>query len=250
MRGYVLIFLLVSILPLVAATDQVVINSQDWHDVYSGLMYAHLNDLDAHYVVEETQGIQLVEEILDKSKTNVLLIESENKPVIFGFESKLERKGFDMEFCSKCGVLLIPKKKGKKAVLYCRKCEKFRAGKVKSKDFKIRVVGDISCDIDGPVASTIRASTIAEPIYGYDPVQEKEVDYISPGVIAVMAVDNLPNELPRDASQGFSESFVRHVIPAFFNGDKDGILDRARMTRNGELTSRFKYLEAYVKGEE
>ena len=120
----------------------------------------------------------------------------------------------------------------------------------KSKDFKIRVVGDISCDIDGPVASTIRASTIAEPIYGYDPVQEKEVDYISPGVIAVMAVDNLPNELPRDASQGFSESFVRHVIPAFFNGDKDGILDRARMTRNGELTSRFKYLEAYVKGEE
>ena len=120
----------------------------------------------------------------------------------------------------------------------------------KSRAFKISVVGDISCDIDGPVASTLRASTIAEPIYGYDPVQEKEVDYNSPGAIAVMAVDNLPNELPRDASQGFSESFVTHVIPAFFNGDKDGVLERARMTQNGQLTSRFKYLESYVKGEE
>ncbi len=120
----------------------------------------------------------------------------------------------------------------------------------KSRDFKIFVVGDISCDIDGPVASTLRASTIADPIYGYDPVQEKEVDYNSPGAIAVMAVDNLPNELPRDASQGFSESFVKHVIPAFFNGDKDGVLERARMTQNGKLTPRFRYLEGYVKGEE
>ena len=119
----------------------------------------------------------------------------------------------------------------------------------KSKDFKIKVVADISCDIDGPVASTLRASTIADPLYGYDPVSESEVDYETPGAIAVMAVDNLPNELPRDASLGFSESFVEHVIPAFFNGDKDGILDRARMTQKGKLTPRFQYLEDYVRGE-
>jgi hypothetical protein len=117
----------------------------------------------------------------------------------------------------------------------------------KLNDFKIKVVADISCDIDGPVASTLRASTIEEPIYGYDPVSESEVDYASPGAIAVMAVDNLPNELPRDASLGFSESFVEHVIPAFFNGDKDGILDRARMTQKGRLTPRFQYLADYVK---
>lgn len=118
----------------------------------------------------------------------------------------------------------------------------------KSPDFKIRVVADISCDIDGPVASTLRASTIADPIYGYDPATESETDYEKPDAIAVMAVDNLPNELPRDASEGFSSNFVSHVIPAFFNGDKDGILERARMTQNGKLTPRFEYLEDYVKG--
>jgi alanine dehydrogenase len=118
----------------------------------------------------------------------------------------------------------------------------------KSKDFKIRVVADISCDIDGPVASTLRASTIADPIYGYDRLQEAEVDFMDPEAIAVMAVDNLPNELPRDASQGFSENFVTYVIPAFFNGDKDGILKRGRMTQNGKLTPRYQYLDGYVKG--
>jgi len=118
----------------------------------------------------------------------------------------------------------------------------------KSKDFKIRVVADISCDIDGPVASTLRASTIADPIYGYDRLLETEVDFMDPEAIAVMAVDNLPNELPRDASQGFSENFVTYVIPAFFNGDKDGILERGRMTQNGKLTPRYQYLDGYVKG--
>ena len=120
----------------------------------------------------------------------------------------------------------------------------------KSKDFKISVVADISCDIDGPVASTLRASTIADPVYGYDPKSESEVSFKQPGAIAVMAVDNLPNELPRDASKGFSENFVRHVIPSFFNGDKDGILQRARMTQNGKLTKRYSYLQAYVDGEQ
>lgn len=120
----------------------------------------------------------------------------------------------------------------------------------KTLDFQIRVVADISCDIDGPVASTLRASTIADPIYGYDPKTESETDFLRPDAIAVMAVDNLPNELPRDASEGFSSNFVSHVIPAFFNGDKDGILERARMTQNGKLTPRFQYLEDYVKGVE
>jgi len=118
----------------------------------------------------------------------------------------------------------------------------------KKKDFKIKVVADISCDIDGPVASTLRASTIADPIYGYDTQKEIEVDFKAPQAIAVMAVDNLPNELPRDASQGFSENFVKHVIPAFFNEDKDGVLQRARMTQNGKLTDRYSYLQNFVDG--
>ncbi|MCO5725927.1 NAD(P)-dependent oxidoreductase [Robiginitalea marina] len=115
-------------------------------------------------------------------------------------------------------------------------------------DFRIRVVADISCDIDGPVATTLRASTIADPVYGYDPVTEKETDFKHPNAIAVMAVDNLPAELPRDASEGFGEAFYRHVIPAFFDGDSEGILERARMTCDGKLTPRYAYLQDYVDG--
>lgn len=120
----------------------------------------------------------------------------------------------------------------------------------KQPDFNIKVVADISCDIDGPVATTIRPSTIADPIYGYDPVSEKEVDFKAENAIAVMAVDNLPCELPRDASIGFGEAFSKHVIPSFFNNDKDGVLDRARMTQNGKLTPRYAYLQDYVDGKE
>ena len=59
---------------------------------------------------------------------------------------------------------------------------------VKQSDFKIKVVADVSCDIDGPVATTIRASTIADPNYGYDPISESETDFMHPKAIAVMAV--------------------------------------------------------------
>jgi len=120
----------------------------------------------------------------------------------------------------------------------------------KHPEFKIKVVADVSCDIDGPVATTIRPSTIAEPIYGYDPISETETDYQKTTAIAVMAVDNLPCELPRDASEGFGEAFIKNVIPAFFNNDKDGVLQRARMTQNGKLTERFAYLQDYVDGKE
>jgi alanine dehydrogenase len=120
----------------------------------------------------------------------------------------------------------------------------------KQPEFKINTVADVSCDIDGPVASTLRASTISDPIYGYDPVSESETNYKNKNAIAVMAVDNLPAELPRDASDGFGDAFVKHVIPAFFNKDADGILERARMTKNEKLTKRFAYLQDYVDGKE
>lgn len=117
-----------------------------------------------------------------------------------------------------------------------------------AKDCKIRVVADISCDVNGPIACTLRSSTIAEPIYGYWPGENKEVDVFHPVMIVVMAVDNLPCEIPKDASEGFGEQFMEHVIPAFFNGDKDGILERAKITEKGKLTPRFSYLQDYVDG--
>jgi hypothetical protein len=120
----------------------------------------------------------------------------------------------------------------------------------KNKDFTINLIADISCDIDGPVAATIKASTIANPFYGYNPILEKEVAFNAPGAITMMAVDNLPCELPKDASEGFGDMFLEHVIPAFFNGDSQGILSRAQMTsKDGALTPNFKYLQEYVNGQ-
>ena len=117
----------------------------------------------------------------------------------------------------------------------------------KRPDFRINLIADISCDVNGPVASTIRASTIAEPFYGYDPLTENETAFDAAGTVTVMAVDNLPCELPKDASEGFGEMFLDHVIPSFFNDDREGILQRAKITTaGGTLTPRFQYLQDYV----
>ncbi|WP_196889516.1 NAD(P)-dependent oxidoreductase [Aureivirga sp. CE67] len=118
----------------------------------------------------------------------------------------------------------------------------------KKSNFKIKVVADISCDIDGPVACTIKPSTIADPVYGYNAITENEDDYTKENVIAVMAVDNLPCELPNDASVGFGDMFAEHVIPAFFDNDTSGILHRALMTSDKKLTDRYAYLQDYVDG--
>ena len=126
----------------------------------------------------------------------------------------------------------------------------FSRTQAKADAFKLSVVADISCDIDGPVACTIRPSTIQSPIYGYDPESEKEVDFKNANAIAVMAVDNLPCELPKDASEGFGKTFVDKIIPSFFNADAFGILERSRMTKNGQLTPAFSYLQTYVDSTE
>ncbi|MBU2526866.1 MAG: NAD(P)-dependent oxidoreductase [Bacteroidetes bacterium] len=122
----------------------------------------------------------------------------------------------------------------------------FNLTDIKDKTFKLSVIADISCDIHIPIPTTLRASTIADPIYGVDRNSGKETDFTNPDAIAVMAVDNLPCELPKDASEGFSKQFVERIVPAFFDGDADGILERARITQNGQLSPRYQYLKAYV----
>lgn len=117
---------------------------------------------------------------------------------------------------------------------------------LRSPKCSLKVVADVSCDIDGPIACTLRPSTIADPVYGYLPSEHKEVALTHPAAIWVMAVDNLPCELPKDASEGFGELFLKHVIPAFYNNDADGILARAKVTEKGKLTPRFAYLQNYV----
>lgn len=112
---------------------------------------------------------------------------------------------------------------------------------------KLSVVADISCDPNGPIACTIRASKISDPIYGYNPATGAEDDFMKEGVIAVMAVDNLPCELPLDASEDFGNELIKHILPALLKEDPTNIIGRASQTNlKGELTDAFKYLQDYV----
>ena len=120
---------------------------------------------------------------------------------------------------------------------------------IDKREFQIKVIADITCDINGSIPTTIRPSTIADPIYGVDKKTGKETKPYAEKSITVMAVDNLPCEIPFDASTGFSEMMSDSIIPAYLNGDKDGILERGAMTTaDGKLTERFSYLQDYVDG--
>ena len=117
----------------------------------------------------------------------------------------------------------------------------------KSKEFKIRTVADVSCDINGPIACTIQPSTIQNPIYGYNPFTELIDDYTKPDVIAVMAVDNLPCELPKDSSIDFGAELIKHILPCLLSTDPHKVIERATICENGKLTEQFSYLESYAK---
>ena len=119
---------------------------------------------------------------------------------------------------------------------------------MKLPEFKIRTVADVSCDIDGPVACTIMPSTIADPIYGYNPITEVVDDYTKTDVITVMAVDNLPCELPKDASEDFGAEMIKHILPCLLIEDGDAILERATICENGRLTKYYSHLKDYVEG--
>ena len=118
---------------------------------------------------------------------------------------------------------------------------------IKNPDFNVQVIADISCDIDGPIASTIRPSTIENPTYGFHKEKLVECNFLDENALAVMAVDNLPCELPRDSSEMFGEMFLKYVIPSFFNNDQDNILKNSKITSKGSLTDRFSYLSDYIQ---
>jgi len=118
-------------------------------------------------------------------------------------------------------------------------------------EFKITVIADVSCDVDGPIASTVKASTIAEPFFGYNPETGKaEPPFVSPKNITVMSVDNLPGELPRNASSDFGINLIDKVYPSLFGEDNTGMIERATIAKDGKLTERYAYLKDYLEGKE
>ena len=124
----------------------------------------------------------------------------------------------------------------------------FTREEAKNPDFNLKVVADVSCDINGPVACTIKPSTIANPIYGYDKQTEQEVDFRNEAAIAVMSVDNLPCELPKDASEDFGNEMLDKIIPSLLISDDEQIIANATICKAGDLTPNFEYLRNYVNG--
>ncbi|MEO1429557.1 MAG: NAD(P)-dependent oxidoreductase [Cyanobacteria bacterium J06633_8] len=118
---------------------------------------------------------------------------------------------------------------------------------MKRKDFTIRVIADVTCDIapDSSIPSTIKASSINDPIYGYDPLLSKETEPFQNKCIDVMAVDNLPNELPRDASQDFGNQLISKVWSQLNQADSPMIYE-GTIAFNGKLNKPYEYLRDYV----
>ncbi|WP_235298297.1 NAD(P)-dependent oxidoreductase [Portibacter marinus] len=119
---------------------------------------------------------------------------------------------------------------------------------MKSDDFKINTIADITCDIapESSIPSTIRPSTIEDPIYGYQVATGVETEPYGEGVVNVMAIDNLPNELPRDASEAFGDMFLKYVFPEMLKEESE-MLRRASITTNdGYLNEPFEYLQNFV----
>lgn len=116
-------------------------------------------------------------------------------------------------------------------------------------DFRPKVIADITCDLmpDSSVPSTIRASKIADPVYGFDPATGAETAPYLPGSVDVMAIDNLPSELPRDASAFFGRQLLEKILPELLKGRDSAAICRGMIAENGALTDVFSYLENYVK---
>ncbi len=113
-------------------------------------------------------------------------------------------------------------------------------------EFKTKVIADITCDINGSVPLTIRPAKIGDPVYGINPLNMVETDAFAPESITIMAVDNLPCELPRDSSFHFGQDLLEKVLPSFFISDDNKIIEGATITENGALTDRYQYLSDFV----
>jgi saccharopine dehydrogenase (NAD+, L-lysine-forming) len=121
---------------------------------------------------------------------------------------------------------------------------------MRNPEFRIKIIADVSCDINGPIPSTLRPSTIADPFYGYDVKTGKESTPFDEINITVMSVDNLPGELPRDASEDFGQKLVSEVIPAFLGITDPSVIHRATITKDGKLADHFTYLQGFLEGKE
>ncbi len=122
----------------------------------------------------------------------------------------------------------------------------FELKDISNKKFAIQTIADISDDANGSVPCNIRDSTIENPIYGVDRKTLKITKPYLTGSVDVMAVGNLPNELPRDASGYFGEQIIKYILNDIINGGSE-ILDKATIVKNGKITKPYAYMKEFAK---
>jgi hypothetical protein len=124
----------------------------------------------------------------------------------------------------------------------------FEKEDIQKSSFRMNVIADITCDVDGSVPINMGASSIAIPVYGIDKhtLNKTQPYQNTDEVVDVMAVDNLPNELPRDASFHFGQHLKKFVLPALLAGEENDIVNRATICKDGKLTPPFEYLSDYA----
>ena len=118
---------------------------------------------------------------------------------------------------------------------------------MKKPEFRINVIADISCDINGPIPSTLRATTISDPFYAYNPyIEIEEVAFSRLTNVTVMSIDNLPGELPRDASLEFGKQMIHSLLHDLLSGIESPMIQKARILENGKLAPGYAYLNDYL----
>ena len=180
-----------------------------------------------------------------------------NDPVFCNISAKEHVERNDNKSYSKEDFILNPNKYISKVKNYLTKTDIFIAGHYwnpkfpklfsleEIKKFKnLKIIGDITCDINGSIPTTIRSTSITKPYYSFDTNSMKEIDLCNKG-IAVMAVDNLPSELPREASEEFGSSIISEVLPYLIKKD-DGRINRATTALNGKFCGNFAYLNDFI----
>ena len=123
----------------------------------------------------------------------------------------------------------------------------FEKNDIRRNDWRLNVIADITCDVDGSVPINVGSSTIQDPVYGIDrdTMQQTAPFRNTREVIDVMAVDNLPNELPRDASEYFGVHLEKYILPELLKEESE-ILKRATICEDGRLTKKYEYLADYA----
>ncbi len=119
---------------------------------------------------------------------------------------------------------------------------------VQHPNFRIKTIADITDDMGGSVPCNLGDSTIAQPVYGIDKNTLQKTEPYLPNSIDMMAVGNLPNELPKDASRYFGEQLIKYVFADLFSGKENRLINNATIVKKGKLNVGYEYMEAYVEG--